>query len=67
VYLHPDDLALLQQLEATALPANGTNDAVKFESSAEVTRGGCLVKTKFGVIDTRRETKLEQLRKTLVS
>jgi flagellar assembly protein FliH len=67
VYLHPDDLKLLQQLEATALPLNGANDAVKFESSAEVTRGGCLVKTKFGVIDARRETKLEQLQKALLS
>jgi flagellar assembly protein FliH len=67
VYLHPEDLKLLRQLEATALPVNGTNDAVKFESSAEVTRGGCLIKTKFGVIDARRETKLEQLQKTLLS
>lgn len=67
VCLHPDDLTLLQQLEATALPVNGTNDGIKFESSGEVTRGGCLVKTKFGVIDARRETKLEQLQKTLLS
>lgn len=63
VYLHPDDLALLRQLEASALPTTG----VTFESSGEVTRGGCLVKTKFGVIDARRETKLEQLQKTLLS
>jgi flagellar assembly protein FliH len=67
VYLHPDDLTLLRQLETTALPVNGASDAVKFESSGEVTRGGCLVKTKFGVIDARRETKLEQLQKTLLS
>jgi len=66
VYLHPEDLKLLSQLETTALPVNGTNDAVKFESSGEVTRGGCLVKTKFGVIDARRETKLEQLQRTLL-
>jgi len=67
VYLHPEDLKLLQQLEATALPLNGADDAAKFESSVEVTRGGCLVKTKFGVIDARRETKLEQLQKALLS
>jgi flagellar assembly protein FliH len=67
VYLHPEDLKLLRQLEATSLPVNGANDAVKFESSVEVTRGGCLVKTKFGVIDASRETKLEQLQKTLLS
>ncbi len=67
VYLHPEDLALLRQLDANALPVNGAKDAVSFESSTEVTRGGCLVKTKFGVIDARRETKLEQLQEALRS
>jgi len=67
VYLHPEDLKLLRQLEAPTLPIDGANDGVKFESSGEVTRGGCLVKTKFGVVDARRETKLEQLQKTLLT
>ena len=36
-----------------------------FSTSADVTRGGCIVQTRFGVVDARREIKLEQLRKAL--
>jgi flagellar biosynthesis/type III secretory pathway protein FliH len=46
----------------TGLPESGP---LRFAGSSEVTRGGCLVQTRFGVIDARRETKLEQLRQTL--
>ena len=34
---------------------------LRFVHSPEATRGGCIVQTRFGVIDARRETKLEQL------
>jgi flagellar biosynthesis/type III secretory pathway protein FliH len=34
-------------------------------ATAEVTRGGCFVQTRFGIIDARRETKMNQLRQTL--
>jgi flagellar assembly protein FliH len=66
IQLHPDDLALLQKHDATILtaPASGP---LRFVGSAEVTRGGCLVQTRFGIIDARRETKLEQLREALAA
>lgn len=56
VLLHPDDLALL------APPADGK---LHYRPSPDVTRGGCLVHTRFGVIDARRETKHELLKRSL--
>jgi flagellar biosynthesis/type III secretory pathway protein FliH len=41
--------------------------SIRFHDSPEVGRGGCLVQTRFGAIDARRETKLELIRKSLVS
>jgi len=58
VSLHPEDLALLQ-------PA--AENKMHFQASPEVTRGGCLVQTRFGVIDARRETKLELLKGSLTT
>ena len=67
VALHADDLALLQN-EASPLlsPAAGA-PKTHFRFAPEVTRGGCLVHTRFGVIDARRETKLELLSRNLRS
>ena len=67
VQLHPDDLALLERTNAPqALPHSAT-ERLHFESSPAVTRGGCLVKTRFGTIDARRETKLELLKQSLLA
>ena len=65
IQLNPDDLALLRKNHSPIL--NGMPEAgpLRFVSSAEVTRGGCLVQTRFGLIDARRETKLDQLRQTI--
>ncbi len=65
IQLHADDLALLRLHNAAIL--NGLPEAgpLRFTTSSEVSRGGCLAQTRFGVIDARRETKLEQLRQTL--
>jgi flagellar assembly protein FliH len=67
VLLHADDLALLEK----HLSGSSTNVADRpqmlFRSSPEVTRGGCLVQTSFGVVDGRRETKVALLKKSLLS
>lgn len=65
VQLNPEDLALLRQHESPLLQDSPDSGPIRFASSQDVTRGGCLVQTRFGVIDARRETKVEQLRKTL--
>lgn len=67
IQLNPDDLALLRKHNSPIL--NGVPEAgpLRFTSSADVTRGGCLVQTRFGLIDARRETKMEQLRQSLTA
>ncbi len=67
IHLNPEDLALLQQLQSPLLTPAGADQPMQFHGSTDVTRGGCLVRTRFGVIDARRETKIELLKKTLSS
>jgi len=66
IQLHPDDLALLRQHNAPVLNGLPDTGPLRFTSSADVTRGGCIVQTRFGLVDARRETKLEQLRQVLI-
>ena len=66
VRLHPEDLALLQQQNSPLLHAVNAGRQLQFHASPDVTRGGCLIQTRFGTIDARRETKLELLKKTLL-
>ncbi len=65
VHLHTDDLALLRKHQSPLL--NGSPDAgpLRFVGSTEIARGDCLVQTRFGLLDARRDTKLEQLRESL--
>jgi len=65
VQLHPDDLALLEKVNSPLLLPQGGKDKITFHGSAQVTRGGCMVHTRFGVIDARRETKVELLKAAL--
>jgi flagellar assembly protein FliH len=67
VDLHPADLELLQQANSTLLSPPDRPSAIQFHSSTSVTRGGCLVRTSFGVIDARRETKIALLEQELAS
>lgn len=65
VQLHPEDLALLEKVNSPLLLPQGGMDKIRFHASAQVTRGGCVVQTRFGVIDARRETKIELLKNAL--
>jgi flagellar assembly protein FliH len=65
VQLHPEDLALLRKHRSTLLKGTPDDGPLRFIGSAEVTRGGCLIQTKFGLVDARRESKVEQLRESL--
>ncbi|MBI3416274.1 MAG: hypothetical protein HY043_13350 [Verrucomicrobia bacterium] len=67
VLLHADDLTLLQKINSPLVSLADGVERIRFRSSREVTRGGCLVQTKFGHIDGRREAKLEALQKSLLS
>jgi flagellar assembly protein FliH len=67
VQLHPEDLALIQKHKSDVLKTASGVKPLQFAASAEVTRGGCLVRTRFGIIDARRETKLDQLRDAIAA
>jgi flagellar assembly protein FliH len=65
VQLHPDDLALLRQHQSDILHGVPESGPLRFSPVADMTRGGCVIQTRFGLIDARRETKIEQLRQSL--
>jgi len=65
IQLHSEDLALLQKYKSDVLKTSPNSQPLQFSSSADVTRGGCLLRTRFGIIDARRETKVDQLREAL--
>jgi flagellar assembly protein FliH len=65
VLLHADDLALLQECNSPVLLPGPGNEAVRFQASGDIPRGGCVVHTRFGSIDATREKKLELIRQCL--
>ena len=66
VRLNRADLELLQKAGSPLLtPAAGQD--FRFLVSPDVSRGGCLVETNFGTVDARRETKLDLLKRNLLS
>lgn len=67
IQLHPDDLALLRENQSPILNGSPETGPLRFAHSAEISRGGCIIQTRFGLIDARRETKIEQLRQSLNS
>lgn len=67
VLLNPMDYELLQQANAPMLLQDVGGERLKFQTSPQVTRGGCMIQTNFGVVDARRETKLEALKQSLTA
>jgi flagellar assembly protein FliH len=69
IRLHPADLELLRTMNSSLLASEtGEQGAatLRFHGSPEVTRGGCLVQTRFGIVDARRETKFDLLQRSLL-
>ncbi len=62
VLLHPEDLRLLERAGGAAAAESAS---IEFQAADEVTRGGCILRTRFGALDSRRETKLQRLRDSL--
>ncbi len=65
ILLHADDLALLEKANSPILLPQAGQARLRFQASTQVSRGGCLVQTHFGVLDARRETKIELLEKAV--
>lgn len=66
VRLHPADLELLRNTNSELVGAPEEARQLRFHTSPDVTRGGCLIQTRFGVIDARRETKFDLLKRSLL-
>jgi flagellar assembly protein FliH len=66
VRLNPADLELVRNANSPLL-ADADSKQFRFQSSSEITRGGCVVETRFGTIDARRETKLEIIKRSLAT
>jgi flagellar assembly protein FliH len=66
VRLHPADLEILQNSNSSLLESSQGATEFRFLGSPEVSRGGCLVQTRFGVVDARRETKFDLLKRNLL-
>lgn len=67
IRLHPADLELLQNAQSPILTSGDVADGFRFLPSPEVTRGGCLIQTRFGTVDARRETKFDLLKSSLTA
>jgi flagellar assembly protein FliH len=65
IHLHPEDIALLQRHASDSLAEVAQARPMHFIPSPEVSRGGCMVRTKFGLIDARRETRLARIQEAL--
>jgi flagellar assembly protein FliH len=65
VLLNPDDFALMQETSSSLLSLEGGQEQIHFQTSPQVSRGGCIVQTRFGTLDARRETRFEMLRQSL--
>ena len=65
IQLHPADIALLKET-GSPLFEPGQGMTFHLESSPGITRGGCMVLTKFGIIDARRETRHSRIAEALV-
>lgn len=65
IVLNPEDFALLEQHKSSLLNRAEAHPVFKFRCDPKIERGGCLVETKFGELDARKETKIELLRKAV--
>ena len=67
IYLHADDLALLHEIDSELLTPNTHPPHFHFHTGTRVDRGGCQVKTHFGILDASRETKAALLKEALLT
>ena len=65
VHLNPADLKMLKESESELLSDSPQQRRVRYLKDEKVSRGGCLVETRCGVIDGRRETREKLLMETV--
>ena len=67
VLLNEADLELLSQADSELLQRMHGSSEVVFKASPEVSRGGCLLETRYGTVDARIETKADVLKKAVTT
>lgn len=67
VLVNEADLQVLQRAQSPLLAAEAGPQKLRVAASPDISRGGCLVHTRFGTVDARRETKLENLKESLIA
>lgn len=67
VLVNEADLLVLQRAQSPLLVAEAGPQKLRVAASPDISRGGCLVHTRFGTVDARRETKLENLKDSLIA
>ena len=67
VLLNEADLELLSQADSELLQRTHGSSEVVFKASPEVSRGGCLLETRYGTVDARIETKAAVLKKAVTT
>jgi len=67
VLLNEADLELLSQADSELLQRTHGSCEVVFKASPEVSRGGCLLETRYGTVDARIETKADVLKKAVTT
>lgn len=65
VLLNPRDLELLGAASGDPSLGQSEGDRERFAADASIPRGGCIVRTAFGVLDARREVKIAALKEAL--
>ena len=67
IYLHPDDLKVLEELRPDLLQAKGANGrTLEVVGAPELSRGGCRLETEAGIVDATIPTQLDELRRQLL-
>jgi flagellar assembly protein FliH len=67
VLVHPDDLDLLRESVTEVTGSLGGIEHIEVQEERRVARGGAIVRTSFGEVDARLETKLERAREAVAA
>jgi flagellar biosynthesis/type III secretory pathway protein FliH len=65
VFVHPDDLGLMRDAVAELTGSLGGMEHLDVQEERRVRRGGAILRTSFGEVDARLETKLERAREAV--
>jgi flagellar assembly protein FliH len=65
VLVHPDDIGLMREGVAELTGSLGGMEHLEVQEERRVGRGGAIVRTTFGEVDARVETKLKRAREAI--